>query len=46
MLIALAVAYQFAKIGNDEGGKTLVASLDDDSSIGQYIDCMGMVFRP
>ena len=38
MLIIEAVAYQFAKIGNEE---SLVQALGDDEVLGKYIDSMG-----
>ena len=41
MLIAAAVAYQFAKIGNGVAGQALVG-LSDDEFLGNYVDCMGM----
>ena len=41
MLIIEAVAYQFAKIGNDGDGQSLVQDLDDDKKLGEYIDSMG-----
>ena len=41
MLMAAAVAYQFAKIGNDQVAQDLVQNLDDDKLLGIYIDCMG-----
>ena len=41
MLMAAAVAYQFAKIGNDKVAQDLVQNLDDDKLLGKYIDCMG-----
>jgi hypothetical protein len=36
------VAYQFATVGNNPGARQLVQDLDDDSELGEYIDCMGM----
>ena len=41
MLMAAVVAYQFAKIGNDEVAQDLVQKLDDEKLLGKYIDCMG-----
>ena len=41
MLTAAVVAYQFAKIGNDQAAQDLVQRLDDDEKLGDYIDCMG-----
>ena len=41
MLKAAAVAYQFAKIGNDKVAQDLVQNLGDDKLLGKYIDCMG-----
>ena len=41
LLIAAAVAYQFAKVGNDEAAQKLVVDLDNDKLLGTYIDCMG-----
>ena len=41
MLMAAVVAYQFAKIGNDQGAQYLPYIVDDDILLGKYIDCMG-----
>jgi hypothetical protein len=40
LITCLAVAYQFATIGNDKGARALVKQLDDDQQLGDYIDCM------
>lgn len=40
LIACLAVAYQFATIGNDTGARKLVQDLDDDTQLGDYIDCM------
>ncbi|KAF8250412.1 hypothetical protein K440DRAFT_541418 [Wilcoxina mikolae CBS 423.85] len=34
-----AVAFYFARVGDDEGAKDLIESLDNDKSIGNWIDC-------
>jgi hypothetical protein len=44
MLISKAIAYQFAKVGNDEEAKTFLHSLDNDKKLGAYIDCVGMLW--
>jgi hypothetical protein len=42
LLITAAVAYQFAKIGNDKKAGKLLKDLDEDEHLGDYIDCLGM----
>ena len=34
-----ALAFQFAQVGRDEKAQQYLASLDDDHSIGDCIDC-------
>lgn len=33
------MAFYFARVGDDEGARELIESLDNDESIGQWIDC-------
>lgn len=35
-----AVAFMFARLGNDEGAKTLIQELDDHETLGKWIDCL------
>jgi hypothetical protein len=35
----LAVAFHFSRIGNDEGAKKLIEDLDNDETLGKWIDC-------
>ncbi|KAA8894856.1 hypothetical protein FN846DRAFT_998732 [Sphaerosporella brunnea] len=35
-----AVLYKFVAVGEDPGAERLLASLDDDPLIGDYIDCI------
>jgi len=30
----------FARLGNDEGAKTLIQELDDHETLGKWIDCL------
>ena len=41
MLIAVAVAYQFANIVNGKAAQDLLAGLHGDKILGSYIDCLG-----
>lgn len=33
-----AVAFQFAKVGNDKGAERLLRDLDNDEHVGNYVD--------
>lgn len=36
----IAVAFQFARVGNDQGAAALLETLDNDENIGNYVDCL------
>lgn len=36
----IAVAFMFARIGDDPAAKTLIEALDDDDKLGAWIDCL------
>ena len=42
MLIDVAVAYQFANIGNGKAAKDLVEGLKNDKVLGPYVSYLGM----
>lgn len=35
-----AVAFQFSRVGDDDGALELLKRLDNDQEIGMYIDCL------
>jgi hypothetical protein len=40
---SIALGFQFARVGNDEGAKKLLDMLDLDPEIGDYVDCLASI---
>ena len=43
-LTAAAVSFQFARVGNDEGAANLLRKIDNDETVGQYVDCLPGIY--
>ncbi|KAL0639094.1 hypothetical protein Q9L58_001777 [Maublancomyces gigas] len=40
-----SVAFQFSRVGDDDGAMELLKKLDDDKEVGIYVDCLPMTNR-
>lgn len=46
LLTLAAVAFQFCRIGDDQGAMDMLEHLDDCEEVGDYVDCLPRVYSP